>query len=250
MLVAGGFLALVVAAGLGFAYAGRAIVPIRESLRRQREFAADASHELRTPLALLRTELELALRRERSPDELEHALRSAAEEVERLARLAEDLLVLARADDGALPLRPEELSAGELLSSVARRFAARARAAGRTLEVGPGEIELVGDRLRLEQTLGNLVDNALRHGDGAVRLAAERRNGAVELSVSDEGAGFPPYFLPRAFERFARAEEARTNGAAGLGLAIADAIARAHGGEATAENRPGRGALVAVRVPA
>lgn len=202
-----------------------------EGLLRERRFVADAGHELRTPLALLLTELELALRRPRSPEELENAIRSATEEVERLIRLAEGLLVLDRAGEAAL--RPSALDARELLDAVARRFATRAAAEGRALEVhGGGSFR--ADRDRLEQALGSLVDNALTHGAGKVRLEAERDGDSIALRVSDEGRGFPPDFLPHAFERFSRADPARTTGGAGLGLAIVDAVARAHGGSVSA----------------
>jgi len=223
---------------------------LEAGLARERRFVADASHELRTPLALLQTELDLALRRPRSHEDLEHALRSVAEEVDRLIRLAEDLLVLARADEGPLPLRRAPISAEDLLETVARRFATRAAGDGRTLNVAArSDAPLVGDGLRLEQALGNLVDNALRHGSGVVRLEAENHDGRVELRVSDEGAGFPPDFLPHAFSRFTRADEARSRGASGLGLAIVDAIARAHGGVAHAANRVGTGAVVSLTLP-
>jgi len=222
---------------------------LETGLARERRFVADASHELRTPLALLRTELELALRRPRPPAELEAALRSAAEEVERLTRLAEDLLVLARADDeGRLPLRCAQLSSDELLEHVARRFAARAAEEGRKLEVAADGTELVADRLRLEQALGNLVDNAMRHGAGTVGLEARGSNGCVELRVSDEGVGFPPGFLPRAFDRFSRTDEARSGGGAGLGLALVETVARAHGGTAQARNGE-HGAVVSLTLP-
>ncbi len=202
-----------------------------EGLLRERRFVADAGHELRTPLALLLTELELALRRPRSPAELENAIRSATEEVERLIRLAEGLLVLDRSGEAAL--RPAELDARELLDAVARRFATRAAEEGRALEVhGGGTFR--GDRDRLEQALGSLVDNALTHGAGKVRLEAERDDDSIAFRVSDEGRGFPPEFLPHAFERFSRADPARTTGGAGLGLAIVDAVARAHGGSVSA----------------
>jgi two-component system, OmpR family, sensor kinase len=224
---------------------------LEAGLLRERRFVADASHELRTPLALLQTELELALRRPRSPEELRNALGSAAEEVDRLVRLAEDLLVLARADEGQLPLRRSAVPVGDLFESVARRFGPRAEASGRAFDLAARAGETIhADRLRLEQALGNLVDNALRHGAGAVRLEAERRDGDVTLRVSDEGGGFPASFLPHAFERFARADEARARGATGLGLAIVDAVARAHGGVARAANRDGGGAVVWLTLPA
>jgi two-component system, OmpR family, sensor kinase len=221
---------------------------LEDSLARERRFVADASHELRTPLALLQTELELALRHERTPGELEEALRSARDEVDRLSRLAEDLLVLARLDEGQLPLRTEQLAAPDLLNAVARRFDTRATAEGRELEVESETVSLEGDRLRLEQALGNLVDNALRYGAGTVRLEAVRSDGHVELRVADEGEGFAPELLLVAFDRFTRRDRARGDGAAGLGLAIVAAIARAHGGSARAANSPS-GPVVALTLP-
>jgi signal transduction histidine kinase len=217
---------------------------LQGALERERGFVADASHELRTPLALLKTELELALRHPRPADELERALRSAAGETERLVRLAEDLLVLARTDQGRLALHREPVQANTLLTGVAERF-------GAGVEVVPAQgLDLVGDQVRLGQALGNLVDNALRHGAAPVKLSASARNGTVELHVCDEGPGFPAEFLPRAFERFSRPDEARSGHGAGLGLALAHAIAVAHGGSAGAANRATRGADVWLAIPA
>jgi len=211
-------------------------------LRRERRFVADASHELRTPLASLKAELELALRRPRSGEELVGALRSAAEEVDRLVRLSEALLVLAEDDEGRLPLRRTRFAARDLLEEVAGRFAA--------VEVGAAEAgELEADRLRLGQALGNLVDNALRHGSPPVRLLASEDGGSLVFRVADAGPGFPPGFLPHAFERFSRADDARTTTGAGLGLALVAAVARAHGGEAFARNRPGGGAEAGMVIP-
>ena len=210
---------------------------LEEALARERAFVADASHELRTPLAILKTEIELALRRGRSPQELRAALESAREETDRLVRLAEDLLVIARVEQGRLPLRPEELDVGELLDGVAERYGVRAEDAG--------GLRVRGDRTRLEQALGNLVDNGKRHGAGEVTLRAVARDRTVELHVTDEGEGLPPDFAPRAFQRFTRADEARSRGGAGLGLAIVASIAASHGGSAHAE-----GADVWIQLPA
>lgn len=223
---------------------------LEAALEREREFVADAGHELRTPLASLKTELELALRHPRTGPELEDAIRSAAEETDRLARLAEDLLLLARSDQRQLPLRREELSAEGVLERVAERFARRAEAAGRSVEVvAHAELELEADSARLEQALANLVENALNHGSGPVLLSAAERDGRVELHVTDEGGGFPPEFLAHAFDRFSRADEARTGEGSGLGLTIASAIARAHGGSAHAANRESAGADVWLSIP-
>jgi signal transduction histidine kinase len=217
------------------------IARLESALERERRFVADASHELRTPLALLRSELELAQRRPRSREELEAALASAAEETERLSRLADDLLVLARADADGLALRPGPVRVRELAERVGSRFDRRAAESGRTVDVeAPRHLELVGDHARIEQALTNLVDNALRHGGGTVRIVAAANNGSVELHVLDDGPGFDDAFVAQAFERFSRADEARANGGAGLGLAIARVIAEAHGGTSFARNRDDR----------
>jgi two-component system OmpR family sensor kinase len=218
---------------------------IESGLARERRFVADASHELRTPLTLLRTELELALRRSRSPEELEQAIRSAAAESDRLGRIADDLLLLARSEQGRLPLRLEPVDVKDLLKTVAARFQSRAHAETRSLAVeNHAAAVVIADRLRLEQALGNMVDNAFGHGGGSVRLAAAARNGTVELHVVDDGPGFPPEFLERAFERFSRADDARGRSGSGLGLAIVETVARAHQGTAHAANRGGGGADV------
>jgi signal transduction histidine kinase len=206
------------------------------ALERERSFVADASHELRTPLALLRAELDLALRRERTREELEDALRSAADESDRLSRLAEDLLVLARADEHRLPLRPTTVIARELGERVALRFAPK----GPIDVEAPPDLALTVDAERIEQALGNLVENALVHGDGPVRIVAKDLNGNVELHVLDEGPGFRDGFAEHAFDRFSRADDARSSRGAGLGLAIARAIALAHGGDSGARSRTDR----------
>jgi two-component system, OmpR family, sensor kinase len=222
---------------------------LHAAFEHERRFVADASHELRTPLALLRTELDLALRRPRSREELESALRSAAEETQRLSRLADDLLLIARADQGPLPIRRETVAASELLEDAATRFANRATSLGRELRVEPTALRIDGDPLRVGQALVNLVDNALVHGAGAVELGAVERNGFVELHVRDGGAGFPDDFRPRAFDRFSRADEARSRGGSGLGLSIVELVARAHGGDVGLAERPAGGADVWISLP-
>jgi two-component system, OmpR family, sensor kinase len=226
---------------------------LEASFEHERQFVADASHELRTPLALLRTELEVALRRPRSRAELEAALRSAVEESERLTRLAEDLLLIARSDQGGVPIRRERVDVDALLRSVADRFAARAALDDRAVAARacPG-LAVEGDPARLEQALTNLVDNALTHGAGRIELFARSHDDAVELHVADQGPGIPSSFLSRAFERFSRGDQARGRGGAGLGLSIVEVIAQAHSGHAAATSRPDGGAdvwLSATRAP-
>jgi heavy metal sensor kinase len=222
---------------------------LESALERERDFVADASHELRTPLTLLKAELELALRQPRSQAELERALRSAAEEADRLGVLADDLLLLARADRGRLPLRREPVRAQELLTRVAARFSGPAQPTGQAITVEtPDGLVLTADPLRLEQALRNLVENAARHGRGPVHLSAVEHDSTIELHVLDEGGGFPPEFLPLAFDRFSRADEARSGEGAGLGLPIAAAIATAHGGSIHAANRAEGGADVWIAI--
>ena len=206
---------------------------LEDALQRERGFVADAGHELRTPLALLRAELDFALHHADDADELRAALREASAETDRLVQLSGDLLLIASADQGAVPLRVERIEAHSLLESVRNRFAWRAQQDGRSVEVvAEPDLALEGDRLRLEQALGNLVDNALRYGEGPVRVEARSTGKSVELRVSDEGHGFPPEFATRAFDRFSRADASHSGAGAGLGLAIVDAIAHAHGGRA------------------
>jgi heavy metal sensor kinase len=225
---------------------------LEEGIERERGFVADAGHELRTPLTLLRTELELALRHAESADDLREAVRRSSIEVDRLVQLAEDLLLMAQSHAGRLALRIEPLDTADLLASTASRFEWRAQETGRriTLEAGV-DTSLRGDRVRLEQALGNLIDNALRYGGGDVELSTAVENGTVELHVTDAGPGMPPEFIDRAFERFTRGDAARgPGGGAGLGLSIVRMIAEAHGGTAHAENRSRGGTNVWMTLPA
>jgi signal transduction histidine kinase len=206
---------------------------LERSFERERRFVADASHELRTPIAVVKTELEGALRTGDYGPDVREALVAGVAECDRLGQLAEDLLVLARAAEGQLPVRREELDARDLLEGVRVRFADRAGQEGRSISVDlDGSLALSGDPLRLRQALGNLVDNSLRHGEGDIVLRSRKAGDGVELEVSDEGPGFEPDLAQRAFERFARGDHARTRGGTGLGLAIVRAVAEAHDGRA------------------
>lgn len=221
---------------------------IEQGIARERSFIADASHELRTPLALLRTEVELALEAPRGEEELRAALQSIGEEADRLSQLAEDLLLLARLDEGRLPLRQEAVELDTLLHDVATRFARRADGAGRMIEVETNHIRVTGDRLRLEQALSNLVENAFRHGAGTIRLLASQNTNVVEIHVTDEGGGFPSGQGAAAFERFSRGDPARAGTGAGLGLAIVKAIIDAHHGTVTLQ-RANMGADIRISLP-
>jgi signal transduction histidine kinase len=208
---------------------------IEDVLMRERRMVSDASHELRTPLTVLRTELQLALRGDRSAEELRTALAGALGETERLTRLADDLLVLARADQGRLPLRTEQLDVRDLLSERAARLAPAA-----TVDV-PAGLAVRADPDRVAQAVDNLLVNALRHGAEPVALHARASDGLVELHVTDAGPGFGGA-ATRAFERF-------HGEGSGLGLSIVAAIAGAHGGRAGARDRPEGGADAWIELP-
>jgi two-component system, OmpR family, sensor kinase len=225
---------------------------LRRSFDRERRFVADASHELRTPVAVIRAELDAALRAGGHDEQVREALVAALEECDHLAQLAEDLLVVARAAEGELPLRREAIEVRPLLEGVRARFGDRAREHGRELRAEGGDgLRIEADDLRLRQALGNLVDNALRHGAGDVVLRARRNeaDGGVELEVADHGPGFDADLAERAFERFARGDAARTRGGTGLGLAIVRAIAEAHGGGARIVRDGEPGATVRLWLP-
>jgi two-component system, OmpR family, sensor kinase len=222
---------------------------LEDALERERGFVADAGHELRTPLALLRAELDFALHHAETEAELREALREASAETDRLVQLAGDLLLLAGSERGELPLRTEPVRAQDVLESVRNRFGWRAAESERRLQVlAPPELVVTCDRLRLEQALGNLVDNALRHGRGDVLIEASRVDGRVRFDVYDEGPGFPTDFVPRAFHRFTRAEDSDAGGS-GLGMAIVEAIACAHGGRVGIANADRGGTDVWLAVP-
>jgi heavy metal sensor kinase len=217
------------------------------------DFTADAAHELRAPLALLRAELEVSLARARTPAEYEASQRIALAEVERLAALADQLLLLARADVGELQPTVEEVDIGDLVEETTERW--RPLAGRRAIEVAAevhDEGTLQADPRLLRRVLDNLFDNAVRHtpDGGTVRVAVERGD-MWNITVSDTGAGIPPDQRLRLFERFARgdAARARATGGAGLGLALCRAIADLHGGSITLDEDHGGGARFRLRLP-
>ena len=228
---------------------------MRAALARERRLVADASHELRTPLAVLRTELELATRPGRSMEELRRAVDNAHGEATRLGRLADDMLLLARSENGVALVRLEQHDLAEVLDRSLDACSARASSADVSLRGDyTRPLRVTGDPSRLRQAIDNLLDNALTHtpAGGRVVLSAGREPGRIRTSVVDDGQGFPSDFLPTAFVPFQRADPSRRRdgGGTGLGLAIVRMIAVAHGGDATAANRPGgRGAIVSITIP-
>ncbi len=233
----------------------RLLERVSASVGKERAFLADASHELRTPVAVLRAELEVALRSPSTPRAARVVLESMNEETGRLSRLTDDLLALARADAGRLEIvrRPSDL--GEPADRAARRagpLAARRRVAIET-RLGPAAASI--DPHRVVQVAHNLIDNAVRHTPpgGTVRLETGlSEDGQAFLSVADEGPGIPDELASRIFERFSRGDHARgrDSGGTGLGLAIALAIAKGHGGSLVLEERGARGSRFVLKVPA
>jgi two-component system, OmpR family, sensor kinase len=223
----------------------------------QRRFIADASHELRSPLTALKGELELALRRDRDSDEYRRVIRSGLQEVDRITLLTQDLLTLARVDAGVMQPRMETTDAAERARAVADRLRPVAQQNGVTIRVdADAAAELPADPTLLDQLLWNLLDNALKFSPpgGTVAVAFRRHGGRLRISVRDDGPGIAEADLERIFERFYRADPARTAstgpGGTGLGLSIVRAIADVHGGTVTAANRREGGALFEVSLPA
>ena len=259
VLVAGGLVSLLVAAAFGAAYARRALVPIRDSLaaqrlalRRQREFAADASHELRTPLTVIRTSVDHLDRHRTEPVEaVGEALGDITAEVDRLAALVDDLLLLARSDSGAIPLARLPVDLGDVAGDGASSLSKPAAEKGVQVVVDPEPATVDGDQARLRQLVMILVDNAIHHSPpgGQVRVAVRSEATFASLVVEDEGAGIRPEDMPRIFDRFWRAPGAPSGGT-GLGLAIAAWIVRQHRGRIDVANRPEGGARFTVRLPA
>jgi signal transduction histidine kinase len=247
VLLGGGVVVLLVAAGFGVIYARRALVPIRESLaaqrsalRRQREFAADASHELRTPLTVVRTSVDLLRRHADQPvGQVGEALDDIDAEVSHLTRLVEDLLLLARSDSGAVALDRELVDLGDIAAAAASSLIGPAGERSITIAVDPEPAPVIGDAARLRQLVLILVDNAVTHSPagGTVTVTVRRTTDLLRLVVEDGGSGIREEDLPRVFERFWRGAGAPAGGA-GLGLSIAQWIVTAHGGTIAVENRP------------
>ena len=225
------------------------------------QMLANLRHDLRTPLTSIAGFAEAIADGTASGDRAATAARTIAEEAQRLERLVGELGVVERLRQGPAALRPEALEAGALLADAAARFEGRAAGQGVAIEVGapiPGEpaLAFTGDRLAAERILQNLIENALsvlpKGGHVWLRAAQLRMPGrpqGISLSVTDDGPGFPPGTSERVFERFFRADPSRTGSGSGLGLAIVRELARAHGGEAWAENVAPHGARVTVLLP-
>lgn len=248
-------LGVLVLATLGaYVLAGHTLRPLQEAMDRQERFAVAASHELRTPLTVLQGTLEVALLRDRTPDEYKNILSGAAVEAARMGTLVGDLLALARTQSDRETLARQPLD----LAEVAREAAADARPLaahkGQTLEVAlQGPLPARGDHLKLRQVLVNLLDNAITYTPrgGTIRLSARHARGHAVIEVRDTGPGIAPQHLPHLFEPFYRVDSARgaSAGHSGLGLALASWITQAHGGHLTVESHVGVGTVFTLSLP-
>ena len=219
---------------------------LQDALERERQFVSDAGHELRTPLGLLTTELELALRRPRCNPELVAAIRSALDETTRLSRLARDLLTVADTGSSA---EPPIIDLPTHLKGIGERYR---HSLGDQLDIDcPADQYVRADPNDLDRIISNLIDNATQHGAPPITIRVRRATAdRVEIRVGDHGPGFPTDFLPHAFDRFTRADTARTTGGTGLGLAIVDTLTQRNHGTVTAHNRPAGGAEITIRLAA
>ena len=222
-----------------------------ESLR---QFTADASHELRTPLSIIRGEAEVALSQNRDEAEYRESLAIVQDEARRLSRMVDDMLALARADDGQQRLNVEEFYLNDLVEECARSSQVLALAKGISLTVDPAtDITFRGDESLLRRMIVNLLDNAIKYtpSGGHVSVKVTSKDGGVEITVADTGIGIPAEATTRIFERFYRADRARSrsDGGSGLGLSIAKWVAEVHNGSIDLDSRPGGGSTFTVSLP-
>ena len=245
--------ALVLAAIGGLFVSRRAMRPVQDSFERQRAFVADASHELKTPLTLIRANAEVLARGDMGEEDRE-LVEDLLDETDRMSGVLSDLLLLARLDAGKLAVAQESFDLPSVLDNTVERFSTRADAREVNVEVqGPEALMALGDAARTDQILAVILDNALRFTPAGSRITASvvPANGVVTVAIRDEGPGIALEHLPHIFDRFYRAEEARTRegGGAGLGLAIARDLARAQNGDLTAGNAESGGAFFRLTLP-
>ena len=249
VLLLGGGAALVVAAIGGWFLAGKALSPVQQAFERQNVFVADASHELRTPLAVIRANAEFLQERQPASEEAGEIV----SETDRLSTLVDSLLAVARGDrNGGVAY--DELDLGAVVEGSAASMRSIATERGIALDVSAApELRVMGSREQLRQLVVILVDNALRYTreGGRVEVDVARRDGSAVMAVTDTGIGIPAEALQHVFERFYRADDARTrdSGGAGLGLAIAQKLVDEHGGRIAAESTPGEGSTFTVTLP-
>jgi heavy metal sensor kinase len=225
---------------------------LEQGVKEKHRLVADASHELRTPLAAMRSELDVSLRADDLPPEATAVLESAREEVDKMSRTVDNLLTLARVDEGRLGLLTTQVNLRDEIDAAVAPLRPLATSKQLRLEVGGDTYTARADPQRLQQVLANLVENAIKFVEpgGEVRVRTWQRNGEVGVTVSDDGPGIPGEARARIFDRFYRADGARSRGGgSGLGLSICREIARAHGGRIWVDSTEGRGSAFSISLP-
>lgn len=240
---------------------GRLISTVNDMIQRLhgsfaqvRQFSADASHELRTPLTVMRGEIELALRNPKTPEEYRQVLESSMEEIIRMSSIIENLLTLAKADQGTYEVNLSEVNLGSLAQELYDDGEVLAEGKHIQVTLAKNEpITIVGDKVRLRQLFLNLIDNAIKYTPkgGAVTLSVERQNGSAVVQVADTGIGIPPEDISKVFDRFYRVDKARSReiGGTGLGLSIAKWIAELHRGKISVSSEVDKGSVFTVELP-
>ena len=225
---------------------------LQRVLEDKRRFVADASHELRTPLAAMRAELDVSLRSQDLDAGSRSVLESADEEVARMSRIVENLLTLARIDEGELPLLRSAVDLRESVASAVAALGSLVEARHLRIEIDGGDVVVDADRARLDQILVNLVGNAVKYSPPAdvVTISIRRDREMGMCTVTDTGPGIESELLPKVFDRFVKGDPARSSdGGSGLGLAICREILTAHGGRIWVDSRPGHGAAFSFSLP-
>ncbi len=228
---------------------------LEDAFRRLENFGADLAHELRTPVHNLRGEAEVALMKQREPEEYRDVLVGMIEECERLARMCDDLLLLSRVESHHEALEAVEFDLGEELEKIGAYYEATAQARAISVAVAPtAGLCVRADRGKVRRALANLIENAITYGRDGGRvtvIAWDRGSKGIEVIISDDGPGIAPEHLARVFERFYRIEKSRSraHGGSGLGLGICRTLIEAHGGTVTLESEVGKGTRVIVRLP-
>lgn len=218
-------------------------------------FSANASHELRTPLTIMRGEVELALRNTKSPEQYQQLLGSLLEEIMRLSRILDDLLLIAKTEIGERPIELQPVDLGELVEEIADEAEMFAAQADITFSLGEYfEAYIDAEPLRIRRVLLNLIDNAVKYNrkNGSVKLFMRRDGDMVSVCVQDTGIGIPEEAIPRLFERFYRVNDSASSSAkgTGLGLYLVKWIVKNHGGTITVDSEPGRGSTFTISFPA
>lgn len=226
---------------------------IEVSTRSVREFSSDVGHELKTPLAIIKGEIDLALRRSRSADALSETLRTIGGEVDEMIRLVDDLMLLVRSDARQLKFEKKQISLVTVLNMIAERFKDRLSKKQISIQLRfEQDVEILGDEVYLKRLFSNLLDNAIKftQADGKIEIHLKRTGNEAQVQVIDNGIGIEPEAQEKVFSRFYRTDQARSYDGAGLGLNIAKTITDAHNGSLTLQSSPGKGTTLTILFPA